>query len=111
MGTRAQETMNKLLTDSLEIRDNQIKSLEDKLAVLEENVADNVGKIQSLEAKVADSEHKIKCLTSDKLLSDHLRELMLRKIDQNEQYSRKQNLVVDGIRITLIRTVLPIDCI
>ena len=87
MVTKAE--IKKLIDDAVESRDEQI-------GLLEENVEALVRK----DNKIKLLEEKIEWLTSAKQVSDCFRDLMLRKIDTNEQYARKQNLIVNGMRVS-----------
>ena len=93
MVTRTQESINKLIAEALESRDEKISDLERQVAILSTSVSQKNEKLKTLSTNV-------EWLTSANLLSDHYRVLMLRKIDQNEQYSRKQNIIVDGMKIS-----------
>ena len=93
MPDKTEDLVKKLITEALESQDEKIKLLEDNVNLLNASVTAKEGKIRDLQKNVD-------WLSSAKLVSDSLHVLMLRKIDQNEQYSRKQNLIVDGMRIT-----------
>ena len=92
MPPKTDETVKKLLAEAFEIRDEALEIRDAKVKLLEED-------IESLRGKIHDLQRNVDWLSSAKRVSDCLHKLMLRKIDQNEQYSRKQNLIVNGMRI------------
>ena len=73
---------------------------------LEAKLVDQEGKINDLEAdvklhqqKLADQERKINILESHRAMQEIANKHLIRAIDDSNQYSRKSNLIIDGLNI------------
>ena len=80
-----------------------ISLVDDAKAVVREEFARDLLKRDAIIGELSTSLKLLKSenekLKSANALAAIHREILLRKIDQNEQYSRKQNLIIDGINL------------
>ena len=93
--TRNKEVVEKLISEALTSENDEMVALTKRIDVLESRDND----LNALQDHIRVLENKIDWLVSAKHISDLYRDLLLRKIDQNEQYTRKQNLIVSGMKI------------
>ena len=87
-GTTVKQLEERLVIE-LDSRDKKISHLEQVLETLE---ASKAAEIKSLEFRVKE-------LELEKIRNDIIRDLHGRLIDDQNQYSRKTNLLIDGIKI------------
>ena len=55
--------------------------------------------LEKYEGRIDALEKKVSYLESRERIQRNVNELLLRMIDDNEQYSRKQNIILDGLKV------------
>ena len=76
----------------LQKRDSELEELKASMQSIKSENDSLKTSMQSLKSEIGK-------LKSYNLLGEINREILLRKIDQNEQYTRKQNLIIDGLQL------------
>ena len=85
------------IAEVLLLRDQKIEELELKVINQEAKINDQEAKINDQEAKINDQDFRIQILESTRNVQSKINEHLARAIDDNNQYSRVQNLLIDGV--------------
>ena len=93
------------MTRRLEIQDihdiiiDELKDRDEKIRELEVKVTEQVTLLNEHGLSIKEQDHKIQILESNTNLQRMFNEYLVRTIDDQNQYQRRQNLIIDGLNI------------
>ena len=99
MPALSKDTVSQMISDAVTEKDELLKIVESLLITRDVRISDLESKVSNLESENISLNKSVNQLTNDLHLVDIRIDQVTRIADDQNQYSRKQNIIIDGLKI------------